>query len=56
VARCREEGYEAAKQCAINHLCTLRGALGSLDKVERIVKCKLLACSTGALVRSRRTR
>ncbi len=30
----------AARQCAINHLSTLRGALGSLDKVDRIVKCE----------------
>ena len=32
----REDGYAAARQCAINHLSTLRGALGSLDKVDRI--------------------
>ena len=35
---CREAGYDAARQCAINHLNTLKGALGSLDKVERMVK------------------
>ena len=34
----KEEGYEAARLCAQCHLSTLRGALGSLDKVERMVK------------------
>lgn len=33
-----EQGYEAAKICALNCLGALRQALGSLDRVERIVK------------------
>ena len=32
------EGYEAAKLCGVNLISTLRAALGSLDRVERIVK------------------
>jgi len=33
-----EEGYEAARQTALNSLVTLRAELGSLDRVRRIVK------------------
>lgn len=33
-----EEGYQAARLCAINTLAVLRGAVGSLDKVVQIVK------------------
>lgn len=33
-----EEGYEAARQTAMNTLVTLRAELGSLDRVRRIVK------------------
>ena len=33
-----EEGYEAAKVTALSLLATLRQAIGSLDKVKRIVK------------------
>ena len=33
-----EEGYEAARQTALNTLVTLRAELGSLDRVRRIVK------------------
>ncbi len=33
-----EEGYQAARQTALNALVTLRGELGSLDRVRRIVK------------------
>ncbi|HDN62869.1 MAG TPA: RidA family protein [Candidatus Bathyarchaeota archaeon] len=33
-----EEGYEAAKICALNCLSALKEALGSLDKVERIIQ------------------
>ena len=33
-----EEGQKAARVCAINILANIRGALGSLDKVARIVK------------------
>ncbi len=33
-----EEGYEAAKLAAIQHLGVLKAELGSLDKVKRLVK------------------
>lgn len=33
-----EEGYQAARQVALNCLATLRAELGSLDRVQRIVK------------------
>jgi enamine deaminase RidA (YjgF/YER057c/UK114 family) len=33
-----EQAYDAARDCALNHLATMKAALGDLDKVERIVK------------------
>lgn len=33
-----EEGYEASRICVINLLASLKKAIGSLDKVERILK------------------
>jgi enamine deaminase RidA (YjgF/YER057c/UK114 family) len=33
-----EEGYQAARLCAINTLAVLKAAAGSLDKIEQIVK------------------
>jgi enamine deaminase RidA (YjgF/YER057c/UK114 family) len=33
-----EEGYQAARQTGLGILATVRAALGSLDKVERVVK------------------
>jgi enamine deaminase RidA (YjgF/YER057c/UK114 family) len=33
-----EQGYETARNCALNHLAIMKAALGDLDKVERIVK------------------
>ncbi|MDF2571032.1 MAG: endoribonuclease l-psp [Sporomusa sp.] len=33
-----EEGYEAAKTCAINCLAAIKGQIGSLDNIEKIVK------------------
>ena len=33
-----EEGQKAARVCAINILANIKGAIGSLDKVARIVK------------------
>ena len=33
-----EEGYEAAKLCAINCLSAIKGQIGDLDRIERIVK------------------
>jgi enamine deaminase RidA (YjgF/YER057c/UK114 family) len=33
-----EQGYEAARNCALNHLAIIKSAIGDLDKVERVVK------------------
>jgi enamine deaminase RidA (YjgF/YER057c/UK114 family) len=33
-----KSGYEAARLCAINCLAALKAALGSLDRIERVVK------------------
>lgn len=33
-----EQAYQAARNCALNHLAIMKAALGDLDKVERIVK------------------
>ena len=33
-----EQGYEMARNCALNHLAKIKAALGDLDRVERIVK------------------
>jgi len=33
-----QEAYNAARNCALNHLAVMKAALGDLDKVERIVK------------------
>jgi enamine deaminase RidA (YjgF/YER057c/UK114 family) len=33
-----EQGYEAARNCCLNHLAIIKAALGDLDRVERIVK------------------
>lgn len=42
-----EEGYRAARQTGLNVLATVRAALGSLDKVERVVKLLGMVNSTG---------
>lgn len=33
-----EQGYEAAKTCAINCLAAITGQIGSLDSIEKVVK------------------
>ncbi len=33
-----EQAYEMARNCALNHLAIMKAALGSLDRVKRIVK------------------
>ena len=40
------EGYEAARSCGLMILAQLRAALGSLDRVERIVKLGAFVNST----------
>lgn len=33
-----EQAYDAARNCALNHLATMKAALGDLNRVDRIVK------------------
>jgi enamine deaminase RidA (YjgF/YER057c/UK114 family) len=33
-----DQAYEAARNCALNHIAIMKAALGDLDRVERIVK------------------
>jgi enamine deaminase RidA (YjgF/YER057c/UK114 family) len=33
-----EDGYEAAKLCALNHLAVIQATFGSLSKVKQVVK------------------
>lgn len=33
-----EDGYQAARLCALNHLAILKSALGDLDRVKRILR------------------
>lgn len=35
-----EEGYEAAKICALNCLAAVKALVGSLDKIEEIVQVR----------------
>jgi enamine deaminase RidA (YjgF/YER057c/UK114 family) len=42
-----EEGYAAARACGLMLLAQLKAALGSLDRVERIVKLGAFINSTG---------
>ncbi|HWU01610.1 MAG TPA: RidA family protein [Novosphingobium sp.] len=42
-----DEGYAAARACGLMILAQLKAALGSLDKVERIVKLGAFVNSTG---------
>ena len=40
------DGYEAARACGLMILAQLKAALGSLERVERIVKLGAFVCST----------
>ena len=40
------EGYEAARACGLMVLAQLRAALGSLERVERVVKLGAFVCSS----------
>lgn len=42
-----EDGIEAAQACAVMILAQLKAALGSLDRVERVVKLGAFISSTG---------
>jgi enamine deaminase RidA (YjgF/YER057c/UK114 family) len=44
------EGYEAARACGLMLLAQLRAALGSLSRVERVVKLGAFVCSTGEFI------
>ncbi len=37
-----EEGYDAARHCALNILATLKSQLGDLDRVEQVVKVRAI--------------
>jgi enamine deaminase RidA (YjgF/YER057c/UK114 family) len=37
VSKTIEEGYDAARCCALSELATIKQALGSLDRVERVI-------------------
>ena len=41
-----EEGYAAAKQCAINCLSAAKGIIGDLNNVQKVVKLRVLVNST----------
>ena len=34
----KEQGYEAAKICALNALSAIKGVIGNLDRIEQVVK------------------
>lgn len=40
-----EEGYEAARLCALNALSVLKGELGSLDRIAHLVRVTGFVCS-----------
>lgn len=40
------EGYDAARACGLMILAQLKSALGSLERVERVVKLGAFVCST----------
>jgi enamine deaminase RidA (YjgF/YER057c/UK114 family) len=43
-----EEGYAAARVCALNALAVLRASLGSLDRIERVLTVTgYVACAPG---------
>jgi enamine deaminase RidA (YjgF/YER057c/UK114 family) len=41
-----EQGYECARQCALNALAAVKAEIGSLDKVVRVVKVVAFVAST----------
>lgn len=42
----QEQGYECARQCALNALAAIRAEVGSLDDVVRVVKAVVFVAST----------
>jgi enamine deaminase RidA (YjgF/YER057c/UK114 family) len=45
-----EDGYEAAKQCAVNCLGVIKSLIGDLDRVERVIKVTGFVNSTADFV------
>lgn len=43
-----EKGMEAARRCGIMLIAQMKAALGSLDRVEKIVKLGAFICSAGS--------
>ncbi len=44
----KEQGYQAAKICALNALSAIKGVVGNLDRIEQVVKVVgFVACSEG---------
>jgi enamine deaminase RidA (YjgF/YER057c/UK114 family) len=41
-----EQGYECARQCALNALAAIKAEIGSLDDIVRIVKAVVFVAST----------
>ena len=41
-----EQGYECARQCALNALAAVKAEIGSLDNITRIVKAVVFVAST----------
>ena len=41
-----EQGFECARQCALNALAAVKAELGSLDAVKRVVKAVVFVSST----------
>jgi enamine deaminase RidA (YjgF/YER057c/UK114 family) len=46
-----EEGYQAARSCAVNILSTVRAAIGDLDRVKRVVKLLGFVATTPGFTR-----
>lgn len=42
----KEQGYEAAKICALNALSAIKGIIGDLDRIEQVVKVMGFVAST----------
>lgn len=43
-----EDGYQAARQCALNAIAQLKAATGNLDKIQKIVRIEgYVHCSEG---------
>jgi enamine deaminase RidA (YjgF/YER057c/UK114 family) len=41
-----EQGYECARQCALNALAAIKAEIGSLDHITRVVKAVVFVAST----------